>query len=74
MQLPPDILKEIRDGMISRKSLVIVLEGYVSEMKDDVLEGKLLPDSGKSAVAKIRELLGKLTEPDKVKQDVNKFV
>lgn len=74
MQLSPEQLKEISDGSLRLKSLVDILKAWVDEMKDEVVNGSLSPEAGRTSITKVKELLGKLAVNEQKTNDANKFV
>lgn len=74
MQLSTEQLNEITTGSLSVKSLLVILDEWVDETKDEVLDGKLTAEAGRSVISKIKEMVGKLSASEKKAPGVNKFV
>lgn len=57
------------------KMLCSILEGYIIELKDEVLDERLTPSIGKAAVGKLAELVNKILvlSGEKVGRDPSMF-
>jgi hypothetical protein len=55
-----ELLRSIKESESNTEALESLFTGYIDEIKDGVLDGKMKPETGKEVVAALKDFVNKL--------------